>query len=214
MMDTISEPQPTTTHTPRGVIGPLDHGQRVSEASLAGAEFREGYRYEIIHGRLAVAAASNMSHEVLLAWLRDLLVVYRINHSSVMNFVASSPRVFVPDAEGETIPEPDLACYRDFDPRRPLDEQHWQTMHPFLVVEVLSPDSLDKDLRRNVDLYLRVPSIQEYWIVDAVTAANRPGLRVLRRSTIAWAEPLDLPFGSTYTTPLLPGLELLIDPYR
>jgi Uma2 family endonuclease len=35
-----------------------------------------------------------------------------------------------------------------------------------LVGEVVWEDDPDKDLVRNVELYLQVPSIREYWVLD------------------------------------------------
>ena len=54
-------------------------------------------------------------------------------------------------------------------------------MSPILVVEVLFDADPYKDLVRNVDLYLQVPSIREYWLLDARYSADEPTLIVHRR---------------------------------
>ena len=66
---------------------------------------------------------------------------------------------------------------------------------------------------RNVELYLRVPSIREYWIFDPRQDPDRPTLRVYRRRGSRWQRPVDVAPGETYTTPLLPGFALLLDPH-
>jgi Uma2 family endonuclease len=80
------------------------------------------------------------------------------------------------------------------------------------VAEILTTeDDPDKDLVRNVDLYHRVPSIKEYWVVDGRTDPDEPTLLVYRRWGSRWRQA-EVPFGGTYETRLLPGFALVIDP--
>jgi Uma2 family endonuclease len=88
----------------------------------------------------------------------------------------------------------------------------WRDVSPLLVAEVVSPDNAEKDLVRNVELYLAVPSIKEYWILDPRDDPDRPTLRVYRRRGARWQKPIDLAFGDTYTTRLLPGFTLTVNP--
>ena len=82
-----------------------------------------------------------------------------------------------------------------------------------LVAEIPSADDSDKDLVRNVELYLEVPSIREYWILDPLLDPDAPGLRVYRRRGRSRQKPIDVPFGGVYETPrLLPGFRLVVDP--
>jgi len=83
---------------------------------------------------------------------------------------------------------------------------------PVLVVEVISPDTAHKDLTRNRRLYLRVPTISEYWMLDTRDDLDRPSLIALRRDGTRWAAPINIPFGGTYETPLLPGFSLVVAP--
>jgi Uma2 family endonuclease len=85
---------------------------------------------------------------------------------------------------------------------------------PILVVEVLKNSDHYKDLVRNVDLYAQVPTIREYWILDGRDSADEPTLIVRRRRGKNWLRPREIAYGETYTTPLLPGFELVIDPRR
>lgn len=83
-----------------------------------------------------------------------------------------------------------------------------------LVGEILSRDNPDKDLVRNVELYLRVPTIREYWVVDTRADPDRPTKQVYRRRGSRWQRPLEVAYGETYATKLLPGFEVLLDPRR
>jgi Uma2 family endonuclease len=95
-----------------------------------------------------------------------------------------------------------------------VEELRWQDVSPLLVVEILSEDTAAKDLRRNYELYLQVPSIREYWVVDPRASASRPTLTVHRRRGGRWQRPIAVVSGGEYTTRLLPGFTLVVTPRR
>src|SRR4029077_5550260 len=111
-----------------------------------------------------------------------------------------------------TCPEPDLAAYADYPLGTPLNELRWQELPPILVVEVMTGGRY-KDLVRNVELYLLVPSIKEYWVIDAHDDPDHPSLIQHRRHGRRWIVR-EFPYGSTFTTKLLPGFRLIIDPRK
>lgn len=194
-------------------LGPADHGRLLDDDDCAVAAFEPGYRYELIDGRLYVSPEANLSEDRIDQWLYAKMLLYSQAHPEIVNYVSNKARVFVPGRPGITAPEPDLAVYRHFPLRLPFRKVHWQDVSPFLVGEVLSLDDPHKDLVRNAVLYLQVTSIREYWLFDNREAADRPNLRVHRRHGSKW-RIIDLEYGDTYTTKLLPGFELLIDPRR
>jgi Uma2 family endonuclease len=147
-------------------------------------------------------------------WLYARLMAYSVLHPEILNFVYYKARVFVPNRPRITSLEPDMACYNDVPRDLPLSELRWQDYSPLLVVEILSPNDPDKDLVRNLPLYLAVPSIREYWIVDNRANADEPTLRVYRRRGQRWQNVIELGFGATYTTRFLPGFSLILDPRR
>jgi Uma2 family endonuclease len=89
-------------------------------------------------------------------------------------------------------------------------ELRWQDFSPVLVAEILSADTAPKDLVRNRDLYLQVPSIREYWIIDPRLSGDEPSLTVYRRRGQRWQQPIEVSGGATYTTRLLPDFKLLL----
>lgn len=196
-------------------IGPGDHGRPCSDEELRGCEFEGGYKYEVIDGKLYVSYEPDLPQDDIEDWVYFKLKLYAREHPEVINRVANKARVFVPGSRrGQTIPEPDLAAYQNFPLHLPLHERSWQDVSPVMVGEVLSVADPDKDLIRNVELYLQVPSIREYWILDPRDDPNRPTMMVYRRRGSRWQRPIELAYGDTYTTKLLPGFELLIDPRR
>lgn len=185
-------------------FGPKSHGRLVTDEQLEVAEYRPGYDYEVIFGRLYVSPAPNPEHDVVEKHIYEQIARYRDDHPGVVAYVTDRARVFVPGVELTTAPEPDLAIYAE-------DFETWQEAEPFIVGEVLRGTDIDKDLFRNVDLYLRVPSIQEYWVFDLREEPRRPRLWVYRRVRDDW-DIQELPPHAFYQTPLLPGLKLRISP--
>jgi Uma2 family endonuclease len=197
-------------------LGPKDHGRAVSLEEFDAAEFEPGWDYEYISGRIDVSPAPNFFHDRLDRWLFRILDRYSQAHPEVAREVSYHARVHLPDQPEETCPEPDIAVYQEFPPPdAEPDDCDWRKVSPILVVEVVSPDSADKDFNRNVKLYRQVPSIREYWILDQRPDARQPSLHVYKRGRgLRWKKPVVVPFGATYTTDLLPGFELVIDPAR
>jgi Uma2 family endonuclease len=202
----------TVTHS--GKLGPLDHGRPMTLDEFMAGDYQEGYQYELIDGRLYVSPLPNLPQGRLERWIFLKLLRHSDDHPEVINFVYGKCRVFVPGRKRTTCPEPDVTAYRDF----PLDEDfetlRWQDVSPVLVVEVLSLDDPAKDLVRNVELYLEVPSLKEYWVIDSRESADRPTMTVYRRRGHNWQKPIRLAFRDRYTTKLLPGFELIVDPRR
>lgn len=194
-------------------FGPADHGRPVTVEELADAEYVEGFRYEIIDGRFYVSPLPGLPEHRLERWLRQKLERFADAHPDVIGWVVNKARVFVPGRPRLTVPEPDLALYRE-DLGALADEGFdWPDFQPVIVVEVLVEGEPEKDLVRNVDLYHQVPSITEYWILDGRQSAARPQLIVHRRWGRGWRTHT-YAHGQTYTTRTLPGFELLIDPRR
>jgi Uma2 family endonuclease len=199
--------QRTTART----FGPADHGRAVTDAELTAARWIGGYHYEVIDGRLYVSPSPDLPHDDLVEWLAEALRTYARARPEVINAVKTRSRVFVPRRRRTTAPEPDLAAYRDYPYQVPRLQRRWQDVSPVLVAEVVSGD-VDKDLVRNVALYKRVPSVQEYWVMNQWMGADDFFFRVYRRRGAKWQKPIDLALGDTYTTRLLPGFSLPINP--
>jgi Uma2 family endonuclease len=195
-------------------LGLADHGRQISDDEFEAADFEPGYKYELIDGRLYVSSEPELPEVCLEKWLTGMLERYAEKHPEVINFVANKARVFLPSRASSTIPEPDVAAYRNFPRRRRFQGLRWKGVSPILVAEVLVASDPFKDLVRNVELYQHVPSIREYWILDGRGLVDEPVLTVYRRRGRVWLAKREVPFGATYTTPLLPGFTFVIDPHR
>jgi Uma2 family endonuclease len=194
-------------------LRPQDHGRPLSLEEFLGAAQEEGFHYELIDGRVYVSPLPNLPQGYLERWVFRKLDRYAEANPKIVNMVYNKTRLFVPARAKPTAPEPDVAAYRDFPLDIPIEELSWEDVSPILVVEVMSTDDPDKDLVRNVELYRQVPSIEEYWIIDTRQGADNPTLVVYRRRDRSrWRKPLTFDPGATYTTDLLPGFTLVIDP--
>ncbi|MCZ2342309.1 MAG: Uma2 family endonuclease [Bacteroidales bacterium] len=204
---TRKSPQTPTT------LGPADHGKPISDKAFSQADFVDGYKYEIINGRLYVSLEPNLPEHRLESWLRRALERYSENHPEVINFVANKGRVFIPTTTKMTIPEPDIAAYAGFPDDTEIDALNWEDISPVLVCEILVGGTIEKDLGRNVSLYLSVPSIKEYWVLVGSVSPREPTLIQHRRRGKKWVVTT-FPYGSTFTTRLLPGFSLELDPRK
>ncbi len=207
-MATVAETRPADN----GRLGPADHGRPMTLEAFEAGAFEDGFQYELIDGRLYVSPQPNAPQGLVDNWIFRALLRYSDRRPDILNFVYNRARVFVPGRPGVTTPEPAVAAYRDFPVDLPFRMVRWQDTSPILVVEVLSLDDPDKDLVRNVELYFQVPSIREYWLLDA-RDPDRPGLCARIRHGRRW-RVVNRAFDETYTTRLLPDFTLTVNPHR
>ena len=199
-----------STATLRTHLGPADHGRELTYDEFLAGDYEEGYKYELIDGRLYVSPAANYSHDWVRNHLDDVLRLYKAARPSIVQRVSTHPRVFVPGRRKTTCPEPDFAVYQACPSGPDVD---WQDISPMIVVEIVSPDDPHKDYVRNVDLYQRVPSILEYWVFDRCRDPHGPTLTVYSRATgrQKW-KTADFGPDDVYSTMLLPGFKLRVCP--
>jgi Uma2 family endonuclease len=194
-------------------LTPEDHGLEIDPEVFEHSTGEEGYHYEIIDGRVYVSPVPDLPQDDLEGWLYAKLFYYSQEHPEVINYLSRKSRIFIPTRAKATRPEPDISAYHDFPHHLPRKQRRWQDITPILIVEVISEDDPNKDLVRNVELYLEVPTVKEYWVLDPRPDPDQPSLRVYRRRGKNWQKPIDVPYGEMYETPrVLPGFRLLVDP--
>jgi Uma2 family endonuclease len=122
----------------------------------------DGHRYELIDGMLIVSPAPDLAHQ------RVAIVVAVLLEQACPERVLVVPNVGVRVA-AVTALEPDVVVMQVEDV-----EEDCLTRPPLLVAEVLSPDSVLRDLNLKKAVYERF-GIPSYWVVDP--DLERPGLR-------------------------------------
>lgn len=195
-------------------LTPEDHGRRVSVEEWETAEAHSKlWKYEVIDGVIQVTPPPGFGHEVIAEWLHERFAFYRRERPDVVHHVFQRLAVRVPGRTDLTEPQPDLGLYRLPPSDVPPEDVRWHEIQPFLVVEIISAGTEEKDTVRNVDLYRQVPGIREYWIIDPRLGVYEPALTVYRRRGTRWQRPIEVAFGEIYETPrLLPGFALTVDP--
>lgn len=74
-------------------LGPADHDLAMSREEFETAYYQEGYRYELIRGKLYVSPAPNPLHEAMVNWLGNQMETYVRARLSNVNRVSWHPRV-------------------------------------------------------------------------------------------------------------------------
>lgn len=185
----------------RRIIGPSDHGKRMSFARFVTCSFEDGWLYELARGVIVVTEVPGPSHGRIVYRLARLFILYNETHPGVINYQAGGMecRLRLPGMRSDR--HPDQAVYLDPEPEGP---EPWTRWSPHLVVEVVSKGGKRRDYVEKREEYLRLGA-REYWIVDPI--ARR--LVVLTRAGDTWDEAVFAP-GATYHCPTLPGL--VVDP--
>lgn len=116
-------------------------------------------QYELIDGELIVTPSPTRRHQKIVGRLYSRLSVYVESQSLGEVYVAPLDTIF----NKYTVLQPDIL----FVSRERLGEVAKERIEgaPDLVVEVLSPSTVDRDRRRKLAVYSQF-GVREYWIVD------------------------------------------------
>ena len=179
------------------IIGPADHGRRMSLDEFDTAEGAGGYLYELSRGVITVTDVPPPKHLRQQAAIRFQLEKYHIAHPEKIYCIASGSDCKILIAGLESERHPDLAIYTE----APGDEPDvWSTYTPLLAIEIVSPGSEHRDYEEKPEEYLSF-GIKEYWIVDEA----EDQMLVLTRYRGAW-RPRTVRPGELYEPRILPGL--------
>lgn len=182
------------------MIGPSDHGRRMSLDDFDTAVEREGHLYELSSGVIVVSGVPNPPHGDVLFATRQLLGAYHQTHPGVIHRIygGAECKLLVEGTESER--HPDLAVYKTSAPSQ--DSSVWSVWVPEIVIEIVSDESARRDYEEKPEDYLQF-GVSEYWIIDPLKGAGLVHRRVRGRWKL---QPLVA--GQTYATSLLPQFEL------
>jgi Uma2 family endonuclease len=180
------------------LIGPQDHGRRMSLEEFDLAEGRAGRTYELSRGVITVVDVPNEPHMSIAHEIRLQLTSYQLKHLDVIERIltGSECKLLIADFQSER--HPDLSVYKSPPPAKDI----WSTWIPELVIEVVSEESARRDYDEKPAEYLAF-GVQEYWIVDP----SKVQLTALTRSQGRWSPRVVRP-PEPVRTHLLPDFAL------
>ena len=154
-------------------------------------------QYELFDGELVMTPSPNTRHQRIVRQLYAELRAHVLKHSLGELFVAPLDTIF----DQYNVLQPDILCVSQERVAEVVKERIEGA--PDLVVEVLSPSTFHKDLRRKMHVYSQF-GVREYWIVDPEEQTIELYQRVGEKLQLArrFASP------ETFQSPLLPGFEL------
>lgn len=186
-------------------INLLDPDKHYTYADYLLWRFKE--RIELIRGKVfKMAPAPSSGHQGIVSALVSSFHQY-LKHKTCKVFPAPFD-VRLPDTPGEkeeqtvTIVQPDISVICDPDK---IDEKGCKGA-PDLIVEVLSPNSVSKDLHEKYEVYEK-SGVREYWVVHPIEKTvivfiNKDG-------KFLPAKPLTI--GDQVISTVLPGFALTLD---
>jgi len=128
-------------------------------------EIDDDERYEILDGELLMAPAPGTRHQFVAGKLYRLVADFAEDRNA--GAVLPAPTDVVLD--DDEVVQPDLLFVRSERVPEVVGERAVNGA-PDLVVEVLSPSSLDRDRHRKREIYRRY-GVREFWIVDPANRA-------------------------------------------
>ena len=188
--------------TANKVLGPADHGVRMTLDEFFEADAEEGYRYELADGVLVVIDIPKTPHARVVSWLYGITRDYQREYPGVIDYFGGGSEIRIWNPDGRSVRHPDLGIVL---PNAAFDTKG--NLQAAIVAEVVSPSSQVRDYVEKRRDYLACP-VLEYWIVDPilrqVTVLIRPGLDVTD-----WSEQI-LGGEDRLGSRLLPGLDVPI----
>ena len=130
------------TATTRRLIGPSDHGRRMTLEEFVGAEFQGGWLYELARGVVDVTEVPGLNHGRIVSRLTEMFVLYHVAHPGVINYRAGGGecRLRLPGMQSDR--HPDQAVYLS---APPPGKNLWTRWVPQIVVEVVSQGGERRD---------------------------------------------------------------------
>jgi Uma2 family endonuclease len=189
----------TMTQITATIIGPADHGRRMSLDEFDTAIGREGKLYELSRGVIVVSDVPNPPHGDVLFAAREQFSTYRRATPGAIHRIygGAECKLLIEGTESER--HPDIAVYKHPSPGD--DSSVWSIWVPEIVIEVVSADSADRDYQEKPEDYLQF-GVKEYWVIDPLKQV----VVIHRRVRGRW-KLQTLTAGQKYTTPWLPGFE-------
>lgn len=136
---------------------------RTKAGPVSFAEFleiiHEDQKADLIDGVIYMSSPENIEHNDLLVWLAGILDMF-VRHLGLGKVTVNRVAYRLTDKRG---PEPDIAFVRN--DRLGIVRPGFVDGPPDLAIEIISPDSVDRDYEDKRRIY-EAAGVKEYWIID------------------------------------------------
>ena len=119
-------------------------------------------RYEYIDGEIYLLASPKPAHQHVQKNIFSAFIKW-FDQKECQPYTAPFDITLSRSGKDINVVQPDIVIICNL--KENLDEHGNYTGIPSLVVEILSPNSIEKDLIKKLDLYMST-GIKEYWIVN------------------------------------------------
>lgn len=158
----------------------------------------EDQKADLIDGAIYMASPENTEHNTILRWLDKVLWGYideaQLGYVSIEKIAYRLTR--------NTAPEPDLVFVAA--DRRNIVKDGYVDGAPDLVVEIVSPESVQRDYQEKRAKY-EVSGVREYWIIDP----EEQKITLLTHGPAGFVEVA--PEGTLFRSKVVPGFTLDAD---
>lgn len=160
------------------------------------SRIKEGEKGDLIDGVIYMSSPENTDANTLFVWLLRLMADF-VDERELGEVFGSRVAFRMEESQGT---EPDIAFVRT--ERLHLVERGYIAGAPDLAVEIVSPDSVERDYVHKREQY-RQAGVPEYWIVDEMSQ----GVVLLRRSASGAYREVK-PRNDVLSSQVLPGFWL------
>jgi hypothetical protein len=182
-------------------IGPQHQGHKMSLRAFEFVEVQEGFVYELARGYIIVSEVPRYSHAMQIDAAQDHLRAFKVGRPGLIHAILGGGDCKLLMSDWESERHPDLAIYLSR-PSGKKDRTVWRAWIPDVIIEVVSPSSVERDYVEKREEYWTLGA-KEYWIVDAAMAK----ITQLRRGKNDWIVK-ELFTADFCETKLLPGFKL------
>ena len=106
------------------IIGPADHGRKMTLDEFRTADFVEGWLYELSRGVLDVTEVPGINHGRIVYRISLMFAAYELTHAGVINYRAGGAECRIRLAGMQSDRHPDQAVYLepviDFSHKKPV----------------------------------------------------------------------------------------------
>ncbi len=156
---------------------------------------REDQKADLLDGVIYMASPENLDHNDVVSWM-DRLIGLFLEKRPLGRLTVNRVAYRLSDKTG---PEPDLAFVRN--ERLSILRKGYVDGPPDLAIEVVSPDSADRDYENKRNRYEQA-GVQEYWIIDP--DERRATFLILHDRRFAEHNPV----GGVFESQVLKGFKL------